>query len=105
MSAIETTTLPEILAKHELDLLADWVREQGAGLGKDAGRLKESELREQCREFLELLQAASRDGRLDDFQAPRWDGIRAMLANLSRSRVLQGYKPSETANFVFSLKR
>ena len=88
-----------------VDLLADWVREQGAGLGKDTGRLKESELREQCREFLDLLQAASRGGRLDDFQASRWNGIREMLANLSRSRVLQGFKPSETANFVFSLKK
>ena len=34
-----------------------------------------------------------------------WNGIREMLASLSRSRVLQGFKPSETANFVFSLKK
>ena len=34
MSGIDTTTLPEILAKHEADLLADWVREQVAGLGR-----------------------------------------------------------------------
>ena len=30
MSGIDTTTLPEILAKHESDLLADWVKEQVA---------------------------------------------------------------------------
>ena len=36
---------------------------------------------------------------------PEWSGVREMLANLSRSRGLQGFTPSETASFVFSLKK
>ena len=94
-----------VLAKHQADLLADWVREQVAAVGSDTGRLKESELRDQCREFLDLLQAAAEAGRWMTSGRPRWNGVREMLANLSRSRALQGFSPSETRRFVFSFKK
>lgn len=94
--------LAEILSKFETDLLADWIKEQAAGVASKAGTLKEIELREQSKEFLGLLVAALRDG---DPRGPRWNAVRAMLADLSRSRGLQGFTPSETASFVFSLKK
>jgi rsbT co-antagonist protein RsbR len=34
-----------------------------------------------------------------------WEGVRGQLEELSRSRVTDGYSPSETATFVFSLKQ
>ncbi|WP_165227907.1 STAS domain-containing protein [Aquisphaera insulae] len=97
--------LPKILKKHEADILGDWIKEQTATAPSRTGAIKESELREQSREFLNLLQVAVQEGRPEDIQAARWQGVREMLANLSRSRGLQGFSPAETANFVFSLKK
>ncbi len=97
--------LSEVLASNEADLLAEWVKEQAAGAPRRAGSIKDSELRDQSKEFLALLRAAVKDGRPGDTQGPGWSGVRQMLADLSRSRSLQGFTPSETASFVFSLKR
>ena len=105
MSNTGTSRLPEILAKYEADLLADWVREQVAAVGSDRGKLNEMELRDQGREFMARLREAAQGGQLDSIQTSRWDGVREILANLSRSRGLQGFTPAETASFVFSLKK
>ena len=105
MSRNGTSSLPEILARYEADLLTDWIKEQAQTGTRRVGAAKEPELREQCREFLALLQTAVREGPLDDIRGPGWDDVREMLASLSRSRGLQGYSPSETASFVFSLKK
>lgn len=99
------TGLPEVLANHEADLLADWINEQVTAPASRAGAIKESELRDQAREFLSLLKAAVKDGDPKDIQSNSWKGVRELLANLSRSRGLQGFSPSETASFVFSLKK
>jgi rsbT co-antagonist protein RsbR len=97
--------LSDILANHEADLLAEWVKVQSAGAPRRTGAIKDSELRDQSKEFLGLLRAAVKDGDSGDTQGPGWRGVRDMLANLSRSRGLQGFSPSETASFVFSLKK
>jgi rsbT co-antagonist protein RsbR len=40
-----------------------------------------------------------------NFTASAWDGTRELLGEVSRSRAQQGFTPSETATFVFSLKQ
>ncbi len=97
--------LPEILADHEADLLAEWVKEQAAGASHRAGAIKDAELRDQSSEFLGLLRSAVRDGQSADIQGSGWGRMREMLNNLSRSRSLLGFTPSETAAFVFSFKK
>jgi rsbT co-antagonist protein RsbR len=104
MSQIVKSGLPEILAKHEASLLTEWVKEQVAGLPKGSS-LREAELRDQCKGVLELLREAVRKGEVGDIQGSAWSGLRDVLATLSRGRGLQGYSPSETASFVFSLKK
>jgi rsbT co-antagonist protein RsbR len=64
-----------------------------------------AELREQSQEFLRLLQDAAQNGNLTDGERPEWQRVREMLAGVSRSRAQQGFTPSETATFVFSLKK
>ena len=97
--------LPGVLANYEADLLSDWIKEQSAGASRGAGAIKESDLRDQSKEFLSLLKAAVKDGNLEDIQSAPWSGVREMLANLSRSRGVLGFSPTETASFVFSLKK
>lgn len=97
--------IAEILDKYEADLLADWLKELDASGMRRDDRMKVSELREQCSEFLSLLRSAVQHGNLSDIQTPEWGSTRQMLADISRSRVQQGFSPSEIANFVFSFKK
>lgn len=104
MSAAADAEVPRILKSYESDLLEEWMREQLAGL-RSGAKIRESELRQQSTEFLSLLQTATQAGNVTDINAPSFGRVRDMLNDLSRSRSLQGFSPSETATFVFSLKR
>jgi rsbT co-antagonist protein RsbR len=67
--------------------------------------MKEGELREQSRELLALLQAATASGDIAQIDGAAWTSVRDFLARVSRSRAQQGFSPSETATFVLSLKQ
>ena len=106
MSNDGTTRLPEILAKCQSDILTDWLTEQVAILGhRHRAQLRESELRDQSAQFLSDVTAAAQSGDITNTSAPAWATVRDFLGSLSRSRARQGYTPSETASFVFSLKQ
>jgi rsbT co-antagonist protein RsbR len=66
--------------------------------------MKESELREQSRQFLSALREAVEHGSPTDIQSANWAGMRELLAGISHSRAQQGFTPSETATFVFSVR-
>ena len=97
--------IAEILDRYEAELLADWLKELDASSIRRDDRMKVSEMREQCSEFLSLLRSAVQHGNLSDIQTPEWGSIRQMLADISRSRVQQGFSPTEIASFVFSFKK
>ena len=92
-----------LVDKHFERLLAEWLacQKRDARLG-DARR--EAETAELARRFLEQLRRVAATARLDDVQAAEWQPIRELLEDLSRDRAVQGFSPSETAVFVFSLK-
>jgi rsbT co-antagonist protein RsbR len=52
-----------------------------------------------------LLKEASEGDNSTNVMAPEWSAAREFLGEVSRSRGLQGFSPSETATFVFSLKQ
>jgi rsbT co-antagonist protein RsbR len=105
VTAERESRIPEILRQHESDLLAEWLRQQQESIGRRRDLLSDRELQAQSREFLGLFRAAAQDGSGSDVtRAPEWAPVRDMLSGLSRSRGLQGFSPSETATFVFSLK-
>jgi rsbT co-antagonist protein RsbR len=94
-----------VIQSHEKELLSDWVKEQLAAKTSRADLLRESDLREQSRAFLSAVQAASQKGGIEDIEGPAWADVRHQLGELSRSRALAGFSPSETATFVLSLKQ
>jgi len=97
--------LPEILAKHETMLLSEWLKEQlVAGIRRD-DLMREGEMRDQSGEFLRLLRDASQGGNLTNFQASEWNNVKALLTSITRTRVQQGFSPSQVALFIFSLKK
>ncbi len=105
MAVHAKTRIPEILEKYERELLTDWLKEQEASGARKRGSLSEAELREQCGAFLHLFAAAVRSDGYATQTSAAWVELRDLLAQISRSRSQQGYSPTETASFVFSLKR
>lgn len=100
----QTSRVATILKKHEQMVLNEWIKQQLSAATLRADLIKESELREQSRRFMEsFLEAAQKDGA--DIEAPAWNPVKEMLRDVSRSRAAQGFSPSETATFIFSLKR
>jgi rsbT co-antagonist protein RsbR len=105
VTAERSTQIPEILRKHESALLTEWTRQQMDTIGRRRDLISDRELDAQSREFLSLFRNATQSGGFADVATGvEWAPVRDMLAGISRSRGLQGFSPSETATFVFSLK-
>ncbi len=94
-----------ILLHSDKQLLAEWIQIQLGANTLRADLLKEHELREQSREFIALLRTAIERGDPERSDGPDWNAVRDFLAGISRSRAQQGFNPTETAMFVFSLKQ
>ena len=99
-----TSKLSDVLATHEANILDEWVKAQLAAPTLRADLMNERELREQSTRFVRLLRAATSAGAAADVRAPAWAPAREFLDQISSSRAAQGFSPSETATFVFSLK-
>ncbi len=95
--------LPETLKNHHSALVTDWLRQQREVLGHRAG--DEREEREAAEQFLKALGEATVTGNFTDIDRTEWAAVRDVLTDLSRARTRQGFSPSETATFVFSLKQ
>ena len=100
----QQSKVAQLLRKHERDILQQWLSYQISATTMRADLIKESDLREQSRRFLQLFTEAMQQNG-DDENASSWKSVKDMLAEMSRTRVAQGFSPSETATFVFSLKQ
>jgi rsbT co-antagonist protein RsbR len=99
----EQSVLHDLVAKNEADILQRWVERQLAGASYRSDRISKVELSDQCRRFLSLFRQSISSGSADIY-SPAWTNTRQMLEELSVSRAQQGFSPSETATFIFSLK-
>jgi rsbT co-antagonist protein RsbR len=102
--AAEGTRLAEIVAKHESDLLGDWVSYQLAATTLRRDLMRDDDLQEQSRRFLRFFRDGLRNGSRDP-NDPAWDPARELLGEVSHTRARLGFSPLETATFVFSLKQ
>jgi rsbT co-antagonist protein RsbR len=96
--------LSGLITKHEAQLLTAWMRNQLDAGSLRSGQIKEDELQDQSRRFLRDFTVALESGEVDDITGQVWTQIRDLLGSISRSRALQGFTPSETATFIFSMK-
>ena len=95
-------SLGAILTRHKDDILKEWLREM-VGSTRRSDLIKESELQAQCKGLLDLLTTATATG--GTAESGSFAGVREMLSEISRSRATQGFSATETATFVFSIKR
>src|SRR4051812_45062681 len=96
--------LHDLIARHEADLQAEWAKAISSAGSAREDLMKPEELRAQCSDLLRRLRQALKHGGSHDLKGPEWKEVREMLEGVSRTRASQGFTPSETANFVFSLK-
>ena len=104
--AVETSKaagLNDVLANFEDRILGDWMQEMSIATRR-GDLMKESELRGQCSRFLKNLRSGAQSGD-SNIESAAWQPIREQLSDISRSRAQQGFKPSETAMFVMSVKK
>ena len=100
--AEQNTQLPQLLKKHEIKILNEWIEEQASLLGS---KISPVELKSQCTEFLRLLIDATQKSDSLSLKGPMWEPTKKLLVEISRARSQRGFTPTETATFVFSLKR
>jgi rsbT co-antagonist protein RsbR len=96
--------IASMIQKSEQHILEQWIAQQLSANILRSDLMNERELREQSREFLQhFTAAANRDSA--NIDGGEWKPVKDLLATISRSRATQGFTPSETAMFVFSLKQ
>ena len=94
------TALARLISDTEAAILADWIK----ALSADS-RISAQEAQGQGKDLLHALGKAVAEGNITDIRGPDFNEVRDILAEFSRSRALQGFSPTETATFVFSLRQ
>jgi len=105
MTTKSRTLLAMVLEKYDNDLLEAWVKAQKSATTHTLSAVKDKDLHEQTRDFIQELLKATQAGEIDDIQQQQWAGMRQLLAELSRMRAFLGVSPTETAMFVLSFKQ
>lgn len=98
------THLRDLLRENEEQLLTAWVLAQKEAV-RSKGRMTDVDLREQAKEFLQLLQEALIASSTDNVRGSEFEALRRFLSRVSSSRATLGFSPTDTALFVFSLKQ
>ena len=104
MNMANARHLLQLLSDQEPKILSDWIEQQ---LNADITRthlLSETELRSQSRHFLKAFRQVLATGEVSDIHTNGWAEVRDLLGEISQDRARQGFTPSETAIFIFSLK-
>ena len=100
-----TSVVSAVISDRSEEVLQEWLQLQLSDITFRPELINEAQLREQSRTFLDLFRTAMEDGATSDINAPQWGEVRQFLAEVSGLRARQGFSPSETATFVFSLKQ
>ncbi len=101
-----TDIIANVLRTERDALLERWVAEQLADARVRTDLMSEAELRRECERFLDaLIDAVGTGVAGGDIGDEVWARVRELLSELSRSRAIQGFSPTDTATFVFSFKR
>jgi rsbT co-antagonist protein RsbR len=96
--------IPQVLRDNEQEILTEWMKDMSSATRR-ADLINDQEFKQQSSRFLQLLQEAVQSGDVTDTNGAGFGQVRDFLGNISASRARQGFTPTETAMFVFSLKR
>jgi rsbT co-antagonist protein RsbR len=97
--------LLDVIDRYQNEILSEWLRLQGESLSRRRDAVSDVQLRSDSQGLLAALREGLIAGHGYDIESPQWSSVRNLLRDLSRQRALEGFTPSETATFVFSLKQ
>jgi rsbT co-antagonist protein RsbR len=100
----QATALAQVISKNEQQILQQWLSLQHSARTLRADLINERDLREQSRELLQQFSTAI-SAESENTDTTAWNPVKEILDGIVRHRVTQGFTPSETAMFVFSLKQ
>jgi rsbT co-antagonist protein RsbR len=93
----------EILSRDQQLFIKEWM-ENIHRSSRGSGSIPEADLRAQCEKFFSSFRTGLEKGGTANPQDRVWNDLRELLAEISKSRAIQGFTPTETATFVFSFK-
>ncbi len=101
----DAAVVASLLHEQRDELLEGWLRTQLAVLSGRPGKVDPAVLRRYAADFLQGFGSALSADPGGDTRRPEWRDLRDLLGEFSRDRARQGFSPTETATFVFSLKQ
>jgi len=104
MGTDKNSKIAEIISNSKEELLENWLKEQKKAKTQHTELISEDELRHQSEELLSLFAKGCLSG-LEDTSTEAWSEMRDFLSAISRNNATQGFSPSETATYIFSLKQ
>jgi len=104
MAPSEISSVAQLAAEYEQEILSEWTIQLKATPAVQSGRLKEAELQTQCRNLLEALRGALREAGTD-VKSAAYRPVLELLASIARTRAMQGFSATDITMFVLSLKR
>jgi rsbT co-antagonist protein RsbR len=96
--------LPQIIKRHEEEIRSAWLS-QASAAARRADLMTDREFQSQTRELLSSIVEGAESGDIVHLDSSAWTHAREVLNSISSSRAIQGFKMSETATFVLSLKQ
>lgn len=90
----------DLLRETQDQVIPAWI---GIAESSLAGRMTAAELAHDIREIFNGLLAGGQES--SDVRSTAYDGLRALLADLGRTRARQGFSPTEAVVSVFALKQ
>lgn len=96
--------LPEIIRRNEEQIRAAWLSQVSSAVRR-SDLMSDKEFQGQSRELLAAIVEGCESGDIVHLDNAVWGHARELLNSISASRATQGFKTSETATFVLSLKQ
>ncbi|MBC9783831.1 STAS domain-containing protein [Heliobacterium chlorum] len=93
-----------LMAEKKDELLQQWIELHLASLSLRKDIIGNENLYRQSRDFIDAFVQAAEGADFEDINRVEWTTVRKILAEISTNRSRQGYSPSETASYVFTLK-
>lgn len=93
-----------LLRENRQDIYELWMQQQANSNLLRLDLMSKDNFELQSKQFIDAFFDALSTGNVDDIEGEEYQVVRNLLIDISRSRAVQGFSPSETATFVFSLK-
>ncbi|MBP1649970.1 MAG: anti-sigma-factor antagonist [Bacteroidetes bacterium] len=98
------TDIAKLLQKKQKKIMENWMNAQLSNVSLREDLMSNEDLREQSTELLDTLLKVLSEKNLSNFESTEFEPVHELLAGVSHSRAQQGFTPSETGVYIFSLK-